>query len=119
MKPKSAPGIVYATGLGSLCPGCRKPVAECRCRRPDCKPVRDGIVRVAREVAGRRGKGVTVITGLPLAGPALESLASDLKRRCGCGGTVREGRIEIQGDHRDLLVKELEARGHKVKRAGG
>ena len=111
--------VVYATGLGSLCPGCRKPVAECRCRRPDGRPVRDGIVRVAREVAGRRGKGVTVITGLPLAGPALESLATELKRRCGCGGTVREGRIESQGDHRDLLVKELEARGPTVQRAGG
>lgn len=119
MRPKSAPGIVYTTGLGSLCPGCRKPVAECRCRRPDGRPVRDGIVRVAREVAGRRGKGVSVITGLPLAGPTLESLATELKRRCGCGGTVRDGRIEIQGDHRDLLVRELEARGYKVKRAGG
>lgn len=60
-----------------------------------------------------------MITGLPLAGPALEALATELKRRCGCGGTVREGRIEIQGDHRDLLVRELEARGYKVKRAGG
>ena len=119
MKRERTQGIVYTTGLGSFCPGCRKPVAECRCRRPDGTPAREGIVRVAREVAGRRGKGVSVITGLPLGGGELESLATELKRRCGCGGTVREGRIEIQGDHRDLLVRELEARGYKAKRAGG
>lgn len=119
MRPRSAPGIVYATGLGSLCPGCRRPVADCVCRRPDGRAARDGIVRVSREVAGRRGKGVSVVTGLPLAGPGLEALAAELKRRCGSGGTVRDGRIEIQGDHRDLLVRELERRGYKARRAGG
>lgn len=76
-------------------------------------------MRVSREVAGRRGKGVSVVTGLPLGPAELEALAGELKRRCGSGGTVREGRIEIQGDHRDLLVAELAQRGYHVKRAGG
>ena len=76
-------------------------------------------MRVSRAVAGRKGKGVSVVAGLPLAGAELEALAGELKRRCGSGGTVRDGCIEIQGDHRDLLVRELEGRGYKVKRAGG
>lgn len=81
--------------------------------------MRDRVVRVSREVAGRKGKGVSVIDGLPLGLPELETLAGELKRRCGSGGTVREGRIEIQGDHRDLLVAELARRGYQVKKAGG
>ena len=76
-------------------------------------------MRVSREVAGRKGKGVSVVTGLPLGPAELEALAGDLKRRCGSGGTVRDGRIEIQGDHRDLLVEELARRGYKARRAGG
>jgi translation initiation factor 1 len=76
-------------------------------------------VRVAREVAGRGGKGVTVITGLPLGGDQLESLAKELKRACGAGGAVREGSIEIQGEHRDRLVAELIKLGYDAKRAGG
>jgi translation initiation factor 1 len=77
------------------------------------------VVRVSRETAGRKGAGVTVITGLPLNGADLSALASELKKRCGSGGTARDGRIEIQGDHRDLLVTELGQRGYRVKRAGG
>lgn len=76
-------------------------------------------VRVGRETRGRAGKGVTVITGLPLAPAQLEALASELKRRCGSGGTVRNGVIEIQGDHRDVLVRELATRGYDAKRSGG
>jgi translation initiation factor 1 len=79
----------------------------------------DGIVRVGRETKGRKGKGVTVVVGVPLASDALEELATRLKRRCGSGGTVREGVIEIQGDHRDTLVAELGSLGYTVKRAGG
>ena len=77
------------------------------------------MVRVGRETAGRKGAGVTVITGLPLNGADLNALASELKKRCGSGGTARDGRIEIQGDHRDLLVTELGQRGYRVKRVGG
>jgi translation initiation factor 1 len=79
----------------------------------------DGVVRVGRETKGRKGKGVTVVTGLPLAGEALEALATRLKKRCGSGGTVDGGTIEIQGDHRDLLVDELGRLGYTVRRSGG
>jgi translation initiation factor 1 len=79
----------------------------------------DGIVRVSRETKGRKGAGVTVITGVPLAGDALKSLAKELKSGCGSGGTVKDGTIEIQGDHRDSVVAELARRGFKAKRAGG
>jgi translation initiation factor 1 len=82
-------------------------------------PGRDSVVRVGRETQGRRGKGVTVIVGLPLAAPALDVLATELKRRCGTGGTVRGGAIELQGEHRDTVVAELVGRGYRVKRSGG
>ncbi|MFZ9666887.1 MAG: stress response translation initiation inhibitor YciH [Steroidobacteraceae bacterium] len=80
---------------------------------------KDAVVRVGRETQGRGGKGVTVITGLPLAPSALEDLAKQFKKRCGSGGTVRNGVIEIQGDHRDLLVTELTRLGWTAKRSGG
>jgi translation initiation factor 1 len=113
-------GIVYSTEHGRMCPACGKPVSECVCRQEKrALPVGDGIVRVARETKGRKGKGVTVITGLPLDEPGLQKLATDLKRRCGAGGTVKGNTIEIQGDHRDLLVMELTQRGYTVKRSGG
>jgi translation initiation factor 1 len=76
-------------------------------------------VRVGREVAGRGGKGVSVITGLPLDEVALEALAKDLKKSCGAGGAVKDGKIEIQGDHRDRLVAELIKLGYDAKRSGG
>lgn len=76
-------------------------------------------VRVGREVSGRGGKGVSVITGLPLAGEALEELATRLKKLCGAGGAVKDGVIEIQGDHRDRLVAELHKLGYDAKRSGG
>ena len=115
--------LVYSSGQGRLCPECARPVGECRCKRS--RPAQpsaakgDGIVRVGRETKGRKGKGVTVVTGVPLAGAALEELATRLKKRCGSGGTVDDGVIEIQGDHRDTLVAELGKLGYAVKRAGG
>jgi len=118
--------IVYSTGSGRRCPECARPVAECRCRRSKpaqpvaAAPKGDGVVRVGRETKGRKGKGVTVITGVPLAGDALAELARRLKQRCGSGGTVTDaGAIEIQGDHRDALVPELARLGYTVKRSGG
>lgn len=80
---------------------------------------RNAEVRVGRETKGRKGKGVTVVTGVPLSGPALAELAGELKRKCGAGGTLKDGVIEVQGDHRDALVALLSARGWRVKRAGG
>jgi translation initiation factor 1 len=76
-------------------------------------------VRVGREVAGRGGKGVTVVSGLTLDALELDELAARLKKLCGAGGTVKDGRIEIQGDHRDRLVAELCRLGLQAKRAGG
>jgi translation initiation factor 1 len=83
------------------------------------KTAGDGIVRVGRQTKGRRGKGVSVITGVPLGPAELKDLAKQLKRLCGSGGTVKDGVIEIQGDHRDRLVEELQKRGWTVKRSGG
>ena len=117
--------LVYSTGQGRLCPECARPMSECRCKRSRpaqvvaAAPIGDGVVRVGRETKGRKGKGVTVITGVPLAGDALEELATRLKKRCGSGGTVDAGTIEIQGDHRDTLVAELGRLGYTVKRSGG
>jgi len=76
-------------------------------------------VRVGRETSGRAGKGVSVVSGLPLSGQALETLATNLKKLCGAGGAVKDGRIEIQGDHRDRLVEELVRLGYEAKRSGG
>ncbi|WP_396243995.1 stress response translation initiation inhibitor YciH [Hafnia paralvei] len=79
----------------------------------------DGIVRIQRQTSGRKGKGVCLITGLDIDDAELQKLAAELKKKCGCGGAVKEGVIEIQGDKRDLLKQLLEAKGHKVKLAGG
>ena len=112
--------IVYSTDIGRRCPQCQRPIAECVCKDRARSASRGaGQVRVGRETKGRKGKGVTVVTGLPLAAAQLEELAKQLKKRCGSGGTVREGVIEVQGDHRDLLVAELERLGFPAKRAGG
>ena len=120
------PRIVYTTGVGRRCPECGRTADQCRCQRSKpaqpaaVAPVGDGIVRVGRETQGRKGKGVTVIRGLPLTAAALEALATRLKKRCGSGGTVTaDGVVEIQGDHRDLLVAELGKLGYTVRRAGG
>jgi len=79
----------------------------------------DGTVRLRRETKGRGGGTVIVISGIPLTGPALKELAGALKKRCGCGGTIKDNIVEIQGDHRDTLLLELESRGYRVKLAGG
>lgn len=113
--------MVYSTASGRMCTSCGKPVTGCICKEVAAKTIvpGDGIVRVSRETKGRSGKGVTVITGLPLDTKELDELAKELKRKCGCGGTVKNGTIEIQGDHRDLLVEELIKKKFGVKRAGG
>jgi translation initiation factor 1 len=93
-------------------------VAE-RSNTPPRAPRGDGIVRVRRETQGRGGKTVTTVSGVGLASDELLALASDLKRRCGTGGSVKDYVIEIQGDHREAIVAELEKRGFTVKLAGG
>lgn len=111
--------MVYSTGVGRLCPQCLRAVTACVCRGASKPNHGDGIVRVSRETKGRAGKGVTLITGVPLQADALNKLATQLKKRCGTGGTVKDEVIEIQGDHRDVLVAELTKLGFQVKRAGG
>ena len=111
--------LVYSSELGRICPSCGKPVKGCVCKKGATAPAGDGVVRIRRESKGRGGKTVLVITGLPLDAAALTALAGELKRRCGCGGTAKDGVIEIQGDHGDLLLEELVKRGYKAKRAGG
>lgn len=112
--------LVYSTDVGRVCPGCGQPAAQCVCKAK-VRPVGDGIVRVSRETAGRKGKGVTVIKGLPLDDAALTTLGKQLKVLCGSGGTVKDGVVEIQGDHLDKVLAWLKARpeGWTVKRAGG
>jgi translation initiation factor 1 len=105
-----------------MCPACRRALKECVCRAGGGGPrgkAADAVVRVGRQTKGRRGKGVTVVTGVPLTGADLTKLAKALKKRCGSGGTVKDGVIEIQGDHRDALVAELTKQGFTVKRSGG
>ncbi|MEM7801031.1 MAG: translation initiation factor Sui1 [Chloroflexota bacterium] len=113
---------VYSTQHGRMCPDCRRPIGQCSCRsaKKQEKPKGgDGIVRVSRETKGRKGKGVTIISGLPLNHNELKALAKELKKKCGSGGTIRERIIEIQGDHRDKLVELLTKKGYTTKKAGG
>lgn len=114
-----AGGLVYSTEHGEMCPACRSPVSECACSQEKSDPTPGGPVRVRRETKGRNGKAVTVITGLPLGAAELAELGKQLKKKCGCGGTVQDGTIEIQGDHCDALVAELKKQGWAAKRSGG
>jgi len=118
-KRQNSSGLVYSTGHGKMCPRCANPVDECVCSNKIRHAKSDGIVRLSRETKGRRGKGVTIITGVPLDSHELKVLAKELKQKCGSGGTVKSGTIEIQGDHREMLMDELKVRGYTVKRAGG
>lgn len=112
-------GIVYSTAHGRMCSKCGRPAKECVCHQKEAAPRADSVVRIGRETKGRKGKGVTVITGIPGAEAELKELGRLLKAKCGAGGTVRNGVIEIQGDHRQVLLEELSNRGWKVKLAGG
>jgi len=116
---KSSGGLVYSTEHGRICPACRKPVADCICSRNTAIPASDGIVRVSRETKGRNGKGVTLVKGLALDALALAQLGKQLKTACGSGGTVKDGVIEIQGDHCERVIEALKKQGWVVKRAGG
>lgn len=111
-------GLVYSTDSGRHCPSCAQPVDACTCKQTQL-PAGDGIARVRRETKGRGGKTVTTVSGVPLAFDALQELASAMKKRCGCGGSLKDGVIEIQGDHVELLLAELGKRGFQAKKSGG
>ena len=116
---KATGGLVYSTEHGKMCPECRKPLAECVCRRNTSLPASDGTVRVSRETKGRKGKGVTLIKGVALDALLLAQLGKQLKTACGSGGAVKDGVIEIQGDHCEHVIEHLKKQGWVVKRAGG
>ena len=117
---KSGGGLVYSTEAGRMCPTCRRPVAHCTCRQAArAIPAGDGIARVQRESKGRGGKTVTIVRGAPVDAAALVQLGQQLKAACGSGGTVKDGTIEIQGDHVDKVLALLLQQGLKAKRAGG
>jgi len=119
MKSKSSGGgLVYSTEAGRMCPACRQRIAACVCGKK-LAPLGDGKVRVSRETKGRAGKGVTLVKGLPLDEVALTALGKQLKAACGSGGTVKDGVIEIQGDHCDKVLQQLIAAGWPAKRSGG
>ena len=120
MKSRSpSGGLVYSTDSGRMCPVCRQPTTSCRCKAAQAPPAGDGIVRVSRETKGRAGKGVTLVKGLALEPLALMTLGKQLKTACGSGGTVKDGVIEVQGDHCERVIEMLKAQGFSVKRAGG
>jgi translation initiation factor 1 len=110
---------VYSTERGRICPGCGQPAGKCTCKKQAVLPQGDGTARVSRSTKGRGGKCVRLVIGLPLGTDELNKLAKHLKQKCSSGGTVKEGGIEIQGDHREQIVKELTVLGHKARLAGG
>ena len=111
--------IVYSTEAGHVCALCGQVKSKCTCRKKAHHSKGDGVVRVQRESKGRHGKTVTAIRGIPLEDSGLRKLATELKQRCGTGGSVKEGVILIQGDHRDTLVDELKKLGYTAKPSGG
>ena len=115
--------LVYSTEAGKICPNCQKPISECTCKKKNSgfqtNIKIDGIIRIQREIKGRKGKTVTTVSGFQLNADELKNLATQLKRRCGTGGSVKDGVIIIQGDHRDTLITELKNRGFKAKITGG
>ena len=111
--------LVYSTDLGRMCPDCRQPVSTCVCKQLKALAPSDGVARVSRSSKGRGGKTVTLVTGLSLDDTALLQLGKLLKAACGSGGTVKDGVIEVQGNHCELVMQALSKQGFSAKRAGG
>ena len=108
--------LVYSSDCGKICPECQKPTTNCICAEKSRSAILgDGNVKLRRETSGRAGKTVVVIAGLPLNKTELQSLLKELKHLCGCGGTIKEGTIEIQGEHLDKLRQALHKRGYRPK----
>jgi len=111
-------GLVYSTDSGRMCPGCGQSEDACSCAQ-DSQLLGDGRVRVSRSSKGRGGKTVTLVTGLPLTAAGLREVCTQLKKRCGVGGAVKEGQLEIQGDQVEAVLQWLNERGYDAKRSGG
>lgn len=112
--------LVYSTdNKTGICSKCDKPLKKCKCTKVTPTSPKDGVVRISRQTKGRKGSGVSIITGIPLPETELKKVAKILKQKCGSGGTVKDGVIEIQGDHRELLLAELQKKGWNTKIAGG
>jgi translation initiation factor 1 len=115
--------LVYSTETGSICKSCQKPVANCACKKKKSRPQRsikyDGKIRIQRETKGRKGKTVSTVSGFDLDDDELKDLATGLKRKCGTGGSVKDGIIIIQGDHRNTLLAELKKQGYTAILSGG
>lgn len=119
MRKAGPGGLVYSTDSGRTCPVCRQAVAACVCARQPGAPAGDGVVRVSRESKGRGGKTVTLVRGLPLDETALAALGKRLRSACGSGGTVKDGVLEVQGDHAERVIELLKGEGFAAKRSGG
>jgi translation initiation factor 1 len=120
MRSASKGGLVYSTEVGRTCPECRQALAQCSCKAAaNAAPAGDGVVRVSRQTKGRGGKSVTLVKGLALDALSLAALGKQLRTACGSGGTVKDGVIEVQGDHCELVIEALRQHGHQAKRAGG
>lgn len=119
--PRAGPSrLVYSTDHGRMCPQCRRSVPSCTCAaQPTGAPAASGPIRVSRESKGRGGKTVTLVRGLPLAAAELEALGKQLRSHCGSGGTVKDGVLEVQGDHCERVLAWLLAQGYAAKRSGG
>ncbi|MCP4746853.1 MAG: stress response translation initiation inhibitor YciH [Desulfobacteraceae bacterium] len=118
--------LVYSTESGKVCSRCHRRMDICRCNgknksssKQDSPFKRDGIVRIQKEVKGRKGKCASVVYGLDLDSNRLKQIARELKNHCGTGGSVKHGAIIIQGDHREKIKAILQKQGFQVKLAGG
>ena len=119
MRKTGSGGLVYSTDSGRMCPTCRLPIADCVCaKKAPPAASGDGIVRVQRETKGRGGKAVTLVRGLALDADALAALGKRLRSACGAGGTVKDGVLEVQGDHVERVIEWLTKDGWTVKRVG-
>jgi len=119
MRRTNSGGLVYSTEAGRMCPACRKAIGACACASQAARPAGDGKVRISRDSKGRGGKVVTVVRGLALDAVALGLLAKELRSACGSGGTVKDGVVEVQGDHVERILGILAAKGWRPKQSGG
>lgn len=119
MRKASSGTLVYSTDTGRLCPDCGCALAACTCKAAARSAVvGDGAVRVQLSTRGRGGKSVTAVRGVALDAPALAVLGKQLRAACGAGGTVKDGVIEVQGEHVELVLGLLLKQGYKAKKGG-